>query len=110
MQAQPFEVHVYSTPEGEVPLTQWHQAMKNPVMKLKVAARLERIGLGNLGDWKALTDHAPLIELRDASGYRLYCVRRGQELIILCGGLKADQTKDIGKALKYWHDYEQRQG
>ncbi len=64
----------------------------------RIAARIRRLALGNLGDdvrpiGEGLIDYDP--------GYRLYFVQRGSELmILLCGGDKNTQSKDINRAKK----------
>ena len=64
-----------------------------------MADRIARIQGGLLGDFKAFDG---LIEFRidHGPGYRLYAVRRGQVLVILlCGGDKSSQARDVRKAL-----------
>ena len=103
------ELVFYQTSEGQIPFQSWIRSLKNTQMQAKVLARVQRIRLGNLGDWKALTGQSPLIELRDHSGFRIYCVREGQTImILLCAGLKSSQAKDIQKAWEYWCDYQAR--
>ncbi|HEX2892124.1 type II toxin-antitoxin system RelE/ParE family toxin [Vineibacter terrae] len=78
--------------------TAWHQSLRDDRAKAKIAARLLRMSMGNLGDCKtygeiseARIDYGP--------GYRLYFVRRGNALIILlCGGDKRTQDKDFRRA------------
>lgn len=103
------EVLIYRAADGSCPFEDWLNSLKDTTLKSRILARLVRVRAGNLGDWKTLTDHSPLLELRDHKGFRLYCVRRNQTLmILLCGGLKASQEKDIRKAEAYWHEYSQR--
>lgn len=84
------------TPEA----TSWLNELRDPIGRRRVLARLAAIEEeGHLGDWKALGDG--LIELRvhAGPGYRLYCIRRGADLIvILLGGDKDHQPRDIRRA------------
>lgn len=103
------KIEIYKTANGTAPFQEWMASMKDRQMRLRINARLERLKGDNLGDWKSLSGFAPLIELRDKSGFRLYCVREEQTLIILlCGGIKVTQNKNIKQAWEYWHDYQQQ--
>jgi len=76
----------------------WWGGLRDPVARRRIADRIVRIQGGLLGDVK--TFHG-LIEFRidHGPGYRLYAVRRGDILIILlCGGDKGSQDRDIRKA------------
>ena len=74
--------------------------------RARVQARILRFELGNLGDhkevgagiWEARFDFGP--------GYRLYFGRRGRELVLLLtGGDKKSQSKDIKRAREFWALY-----
>jgi len=72
---------------------------------------LDRIQIGNLGDYKSLG--AGLFELRFhfGPGYRVYFGMDGESLILLLfGGNKANQLKDINKAFSYWRVYLEEKG
>lgn len=56
---------------------------------------------GNLGDWKTVGGGVAEARLAFGSGYRLYFMRRGLEVIVLlCGGDKGSQKRDIRAALE----------
>lgn len=60
----------------------------------------------NLGDHKGVGDGVIELRLFFGPGYRLYCGRDGETIIVmLCGGDKSSQDKDIEKAKVYWDDY-----
>ncbi|MCG8565163.1 MAG: type II toxin-antitoxin system RelE/ParE family toxin [Desulfobacterales bacterium] len=68
-------------------------------MKIRLLARLARVENGNFGDYKALTDN--LFELRFffGSGLRIYyTIQEDRIVLLLVGGKKASQNKDIEKA------------
>lgn len=66
------------------------------VTKYRVLARLARVELGNLGDHSSVGDGINELRLFFGSGYRIYYLQQGQQLIILlCAGDKSSQAKDI---------------
>lgn len=76
----------------------WLGRLKDLQAKARIAIRLDRLAFGNAGDSKSIG--AGLIELRIhyGPGYRVYCVRRDQVIVLLCGGTKATQAVDIKQA------------
>jgi putative addiction module killer protein len=77
----------------------WFKKLKDALMKIKVLARLSRVENGNFGDSKQLSDS--LFELRFffGSGIRIYyTIKEGKIVLLLVGGDKSSQQKDIDKA------------
>jgi putative addiction module killer protein len=67
----------------------------------KVRLCIDRARLGNLGDHHSAGDGVSEMRINYGPGYRLYYTQRGREIIILlCGGDKSSQTRDIAKAKK----------
>ena len=74
--------------------------------KARVMVRMERVGLGNLGDSKAVGEGICELRIDVGPGYRVYFGQDGPSIIILlCGGSKATQGKDIEDAKRYWRDF-----
>ena len=69
--------------------------------KAEVARRVRRLALGNPGDVKPVGDGVSELRIHHGPGYRVYYVQRGNLLVVLlCGGDKDTQAKDIALALK----------
>jgi putative addiction module killer protein len=84
----------------------WWRGLRDRIAQRRIADRIARIQGGLLGDVKTFDG---LIEIRidHGPGYRLYAVRRGDVLIVLlCGGDKGSQQRDIGKARKLADELE----
>ena len=78
--------------------TNWLRALKDVRAKARIQIRVDRIELGLLGDAKFFVGIGEL-RVDYGPGYRLYFVKRGSEVIVLlCGGDKSTQKKDIKKA------------
>lgn len=71
-----------------------------------VRARLNRIRLGNFGDCKSVGNGVEELRIDFGPGYRIYFGRQGLlAVILLCGGDKKTQARDIATAQKYWKEY-----
>jgi putative addiction module killer protein len=76
--------------------TAWLGDLRDRATRARIVARLRRIEIGNLGDVRAVGESVGELRLHHGPGYRLYFVRRGQVVIVmLCGGDKSTQAKDI---------------
>ena len=81
--------------------TDWFNSLKDQTAKNKIRIRIDRIELGNLGDHHSIGDGVSELSITYGPGYRIYYVIRGREIIILlCGGDKSGQNKDIKRAKK----------
>jgi putative addiction module killer protein len=77
----------------------WRAALKDAVTRRRIGARIDRLSFGNFGDVKSLGDGVSELRLDFGPGYRLYFAKRGEALVILlCGGDKASQSRDIARA------------
>ncbi|MBQ3785466.1 MAG: type II toxin-antitoxin system RelE/ParE family toxin [Alphaproteobacteria bacterium] len=80
---------------------EWFDALKDQIAKNKIRIRIDRIEIGNLGDHHTIGNGVSELRITYGPGYRLYYVVRGRMIIILlCGGDKGTQTKDIKTAKK----------
>jgi len=77
----------------------WLKALRDDRAKAKIAARVRRLAFGNPGDVKPVGEGVSELRIPQGAGYRVYFVQRGTLLIVLlCGGDKATQNKDIATA------------
>ena len=77
----------------------WLDELKDQRAQVRIAARLRLAEAGNLGDWKTVGGEVAEMRVDCGPGYRLYFTRRGTLLIImLAGGDKASQKRDIKRA------------
>lgn len=84
----------------------WRRKLRDRRAGEKIATAVLRLGR-ELGDIKRLSARVSEVRIDYGPGYRLYFTRRGDELIILlCGGDKASQRRDIARAERLAAEYE----
>jgi putative addiction module killer protein len=77
----------------------WLSDLRDIRAKARILARLESARLGNLGDIRFVGDGVSELRIDVGAGYRVYFTRRQRVVIILlCGGDKSTQSKDIARA------------
>ena len=85
----------------------WLIALRDKKAKARILARLESVRLGNLGDWKTIGGGLRELRVHAGPGYRLYFVLRYDVvLVLLCGGAKSTQARDIERAKRLLKDVE----
>jgi len=99
----------YVTEGGKIPFREWLHALRDARSRAKVRVRLNRIRLGNFGDVKPVGGGVYELRISYGPGFRVYYARTGRRVILLlCGGDKSSQTRDIAKAKAYLMDYQRR--
>lgn len=79
--------------------SKWLYKLKDVQGKVSIIRRIERIKSGNFGDSKSVGDEIFELRITAGPGYRVYYTKRGDEIVILLiGGDKSTQSKDIAKA------------
>ena len=102
------EVIIYQTESGKEPYTEWFEKI-NLRNQARIIARLERVKLDFYGDYKNLKNGVNELRFITHSGYRIYFGEDGNKIVVLLiGGNKSTQNKDIKKAKDYWKDYKER--
>jgi putative addiction module killer protein len=76
----------------------WLGGLRDAKAKARILARLESARLGNLGDTRALGGGVREMRVHIGLGYRVYFAQRRDTLLLLCGGDKARQQRDIQRA------------
>lgn len=77
----------------------WLDGLRDRKARLRIDDRLRRLADGNAGDTKSVGDGVQELRLHFGPGYRVYYIwRDGVLIILLCGGDKSSQTRDIAKA------------
>ena len=107
--ADVWELKYYQTVDGRVPFREWRESHADHKAAAAIRSRLMRIQRGLFGDCKPVGDGVLEFRIDLGPGYRGYFFRSGQQaILLLCGGDKRTQDRDIENARRYRRDYEQR--
>ncbi len=105
------KIIIYSTHQGKQPFIAWQEELDTKT-KAVVLARLARVRGGNTGDCKRIKNGEGIWELRIdyGPGYRIYFGKeKAIVIVLLVGGAKKSQSRDIAKAKQYWLIYKESQ-
>jgi len=109
VEAIPKELQIYVTVDGRAPFSEWLGALRDIKVRAKIRVRLDRVSLGNLGDCHGVGDGVQELRIDYGPGYRVYFGLVGSTIVLLlCGGDKSTQVKDIEQAKGYWREYRRR--
>lgn len=102
-------VLVYQSADGSQPFMDWLDALKDRQARARIRTRVDRLSLGNPGDHRALDGGVSELRIDWGPGYRVYFAQTGDViLLLLCGGDKTTQQKDISHAKACLQDYKNR--
>jgi len=83
----------------------WIDGLQDIRARARILVRVERLAAGNPGDVKPITDGVSEMRIDYGPGYRVYYKKIGQKVVILlAGGDKNSQSKDIKTALRLLHN------
>lgn len=103
------EIRHYLDGRGTNPFLDWFRDLRDPIGKVAIVRRLNRMEQGNFGDFKVLRESVCELRVDTGPGYRIYFARSGKTVILLlCAGKKRSQENDIERATKYWRDWTSR--
>ncbi len=109
MKACPFTLEYYITETGKIPFKDWLESLKDIHARAKIRIALDRIRLGNLGHVKSVGNGVHELKIDYGPGYRVYCgLAEATIVLLLLGGDKSSQSKDISRAKEYWKTFKRR--
>ncbi len=104
-----YEIRHYLTPNGKDIFMEWRRKLRDTAAKIVVDRRVNRMELGNFGDHKFCRDGVWELRIDTGPGYRVYYALTGTEIVLLLtGGDKHTQARDIDHACEYWLDWQER--
>lgn len=109
MEVRPRIVRNYINPNGRKPFEEWLDSLRDKKDQAIVLERLNRVRLGNFGDCRHLGEGIYELRINYGPGYRIYFGDLDNEIVILlCGGAKRTQRRDIERAREHWRELRNR--
>lgn len=104
--SQPIEIREYVRPSGVSPFGRWFAGL-DAAAAARVTAALARLAAGSWSTVRSVGGGVHELRLHSGPGYRVYFGTRGSWLVILVGGgTKSGQSRDIARARDMWAEFE----
>jgi len=102
----PWEIRIYINKRGKAPFSDWLNSLKDARTRAIIRIRVNRIRLGNFGDCRPVGQGVSELRIDYGPRFRVYLGKVGTKVVLLLsGGVKGSQGKDIKKAMEFWADY-----
>ena len=100
----------YLNSSGRDTYQDWLDRLRDIIGRVAIQRRIDRIAdTGNLGNCSFCNDGVWELKIDVGPGYRVYYVEiKKTTVLLLCGGTKRTQDRDITQAVNYWKDYQKR--
>lgn len=96
-------------PNGVGPFSEWMKSLRDRQARAKIHVRIDRLQTGNFGGVRSIGSGLSELRVDVGPGYRVYFGQIDEVVVLLlCGGDKTTQTKDIVIAKAYWEDHKRR--
>jgi len=103
------KIELFVAANGKAPFEEWMRTLRDKASKARIFSRIDRLRLGNFGDCKGVGEGVFELRIHLGPGFRVYFGTIGTELVLLlCGGDKSSQPRDIANAINYWKEYKAR--
>jgi len=98
-----YRLEYYLDDSGKAPFLLWLYSLKDKMAVYRIRARLDRVVLGNFGTVEPVGDGVRELKINHGPGYRIYYAISGKTVVLLLvGGDKSTQQKDIDTAKVCW--------
>lgn len=100
-------VHEFVDENGKSPYQDWLESLRDSRAKAKIIIQVDRMELGNFGDSEPVGNGISELRTHYGPGYRVYYVQDGKNIyLLLCGGDKSSQKRDIKRAKALWAEHK----
>ena len=104
--AEDKQIIVYTDRNGIEPFSEWIESLRDVIGRKRIFTRIDRLAYGNYGDCEPVGDGVSELRMFFGPGYRVYFGEyKGKVILLLNGGDKSSQRKDINRAKEYWKIY-----
>lgn len=107
MEPKPRKIQNFVSIHGIAPFEEWFVKLRDKSAQARIAARIDRLRFGNFGDCKSVGAGVFELRIHIGPGYRVYFGLVGSEVVLLLGGGdKSTQHKNIATAQKHWKEFK----
>ena len=101
------QIIIYVDENGHEPYRSWIDNLKDKKSQQRIRARIRRLGEGLYGDCDSVGEGVSELRMFFGPGYRVYFGEDADNIVVLlCGGDKDSQSRDIKNTKEYWKDYK----
>lgn len=105
-----YTLKIYESPSGQEPLTEWLHDLRDQKARIAIRLRFDRMKLGNFGYCESVGEGVSELKIDFGPGYRVYFGMIGRTIVLLlCGGDKKTQNRDVRRALDFFRDHKERE-
>ncbi|HRJ42045.1 MAG: type II toxin-antitoxin system RelE/ParE family toxin [Caldilineaceae bacterium] len=106
METQERTILTFTLSNGKAPFEEWLLSLRDKPTQARILRRIDRLRLGNFGDARTVSEGVFELRIHFGAGYRVYFGLHGtQVVLLLCGGDKSSQSRDIATAQGYWKEF-----
>ena len=106
MESSERELRILILQNGRSPFKDWLRSLRDKPTQARIQSRIDRLRLGNFGDYQSVGAGVFELRVHFGAGYRIYFGIHGERVILLlCGGDKSTQPRDIADAHRYWREF-----
>lgn len=99
-------LRIFVERNGRAPFETWMGTLRDKLIKARILTRIDRLRLGNFGDCESVGDGVHELRIHWGPGFRVYFGLHGTDVVLLlCGGDKSSQKRDIVAAKRYWQEF-----
>jgi putative addiction module killer protein len=101
------KIIIYADENGHEPYRNWIDSLKDTKSQQRIRTRIRRLGEGLYGDCDSVGEGVSELRMFFGPGHRVYFGEDADHIVVLlCGGNKDSQSRDIKNAKRYWRDYK----
>ncbi len=114
MGSQERRIELFVAANGKSPFEEWMRSLPDKVTKARIFSRIDRLRLNNFGDCEPVGDGVFELRIHFGPGFRVYFGIASKDIVsdevflLLCGGDKGSQNRDIAVAIRNWKEYKSR--
>ncbi len=102
-------INEYTDEQGKSPYAEWLASLRDVRARAKIIMQVDRMELGLFGDSEPVGKGLSELKIHYGPGYRVYYGKEAQHVyLLLCGGDKSTQFKDIKRAKTCWQEHRRR--